>query len=182
MEHTILPDMVRASILAFRGTYGEEREVYYPVCLKYRAGDGHEVVNIFGRLHDTRKLIGRYLIVTQRYKQAFAEEQRGVSRGQRRRCVGLNIARTALQTVLEGASYVQFEHKLQSLHLADVEIGSMNHSINCIRTFVESMTTVMDRKIGVYMSAIDPITSRKRVFAFMSDKDTELYRTGAQLR
>ena len=34
MEHTTLPDMVRDSGLSFRGTDGEEREVYCSVCLK----------------------------------------------------------------------------------------------------------------------------------------------------
>ena len=57
MEHTTLSEMVRASGLTFIGTDGEERKVYCPVCPKYRAGDGHEVVSVFGRLHVTRKLI-----------------------------------------------------------------------------------------------------------------------------
>jgi hypothetical protein len=40
--------------------------VYCHVCLKYRSGDGHEVVNVGGRIHVTRKLIARHL-ATQRH-------------------------------------------------------------------------------------------------------------------
>ena len=54
----------------------------------------------------------------------------------------------------------------------------MNHSREFIRGFVESMTVVMDRRISEYVRAVDPITCRKRVFAFMADKVTELHRTG----
>ena len=73
---------------------------------------------------------------------------------------------------------MQFEHKLQSLHLAGVDIGTMNHSREFIRGFVESMTAVMDRRVSDHVRAIDPVTGRKRVFAFMVDKVTELHRTG----
>ena len=107
----------------------------------------------------------------------MAEEQRDVTRGERRRRVGLNIARTTLQTLHDGASYVQFEHKLQSRYLACVDIGSMNHSREFIRGFVESMTTLMDRRISDHLRAIDPIAGRKRVFAFMAGKVTELHTT-----
>ena len=40
------------------------------------------------------------------------------------------------------------------------------------------MTSVMDRRIGDHVHAVDPITCRKRVFAFMVDKGTELRRVG----
>jgi len=96
----------------------------------------------------------------------------------RRRRVGLNIVRTALQTLREGASYVQFEHKLQSLHLIGVDIGSMHHSREFFRGFVESRTVVMDKRVREHVRAIDPIKGRMRVFAFMADKVTELHRTG----
>jgi len=43
---------------------------------------------------------------------------------------------------------------------------------------MESMTTMMDRRISEYVRAIDPITGRKRIFAFMANKVTELHRTG----
>ena len=70
-----------------------------------------------------------------------------------------------------------FEHKLQSLHLVGVDIGYMNHSREFIRGFVESMAVVRNRRIIEYVRAIDPITGRERVFAFMADKVTELHRT-----
>ncbi len=85
--------------------------MYCPVCLKYRAGDGYEVVNVSGRLRVTRKSIERHM-ATQRHKPALDEEQREAKRETRRHRVGLNIARTTLQTLREGGSYVQFEHKL----------------------------------------------------------------------
>jgi len=37
---------------------------------------------------------------------------------------------------------------------------------------------MMDRMISDHVRSIDPITRRKRVFAFMADKVMELYRTG----
>jgi len=46
-----------------------------------------------------------------------------------------------------------------------------------MRKFVESMATVMDRKIGNHLKAIDPITGRKRLFSFMADKVIELHKT-----
>ena len=160
MDHVTVPDMVRDSSLAYRDTDEEGREVYCPVCLKYRAGDGHEVVRVPERLHAARKAIARHL-GTQRHKQALEEEMREATRCVRRHRVGLNIARTTLQTLREDALYVQFDHKLQSLHLAGVDIGSMNHSREFIRGFVNSMTIVMDRRINDYVRAIDPITGRK---------------------
>ena len=68
--------------------------------------------------------------------------------------------------------------KLRDLHIACLDIGSMNHSRAFMTKFVESMATVTDRKISNHLKAIDPITGRKRVFSFMADKVTELHRTG----
>jgi hypothetical protein len=63
------------------------------------------------------------------------------------------------------------------MHLAGVDIGSMNHSREFIRVFVDNMTAMMmDKRIRDHVLAVDPITSRKRVFAFMVDKVTELHR------
>ena len=41
---------------------------------------------------------------------------------------------------------------------AYVDIGSMNHSREFIRGFMESMTTTMGRRINDHLRAIDPIT------------------------
>ncbi len=70
------------------------------------------------------------------------------------------------------------KHKLKSLHPASVDIGTMNRSRKLMRVFVESMTVVMDRRISGHVRAIDPLTGRKRVFAYIADKVTELHRTG----
>jgi hypothetical protein len=129
------------------------------------------------RIYVARKLIARHL-ATQRHKQALEEQDREATRYERRHRVGLNIARTALQTSRDGASCVQFEHKVQSLHLADVDIGTLNHSREFIRCFVESMTFVMNRRINEHVRSIDPTTGRNRVFAFMANIVTELHRTG----
>ena len=67
--------------------------------------------------------------------------------------------------------------KLRDLHLAFLDIGSVNHSRAFITKFVESMSTVMDRKIGSYVNVADPIAGRKRVFSFMADKVIELHET-----
>ncbi len=54
----------------------------------------------------------------------------------------------------------------------------MNHSREFIRGFVDSMADVMDMRVSEHLRAIDPVTGRKRIFAFMADKVTELHRTG----
>jgi hypothetical protein len=45
--------------------------------------------------------------------------------------------------------------KLRDMHL---DIGTINHLREFMRMFVKSMTTVMDRKIGAHLKAINPIT------------------------
>jgi hypothetical protein len=54
----------------------------------------------------------------------------------------------------------------------------MNHSREFCRHLVESMQVVMVTRINEHMRSIDPVTRRKRVFAFMADKITGLHRTG----
>ena len=76
----------------------------------------------------------------------------------RRSRIGLNIGGTVLQTLLEGSSYVQFELKLRDLHLAGLDTGTINHSREFMRRFVENIGIVMFRKIGSHLKAIDPIT------------------------
>ncbi len=174
-----MQDMVTDYGLAYRDTDDNGREIYYPVCSKYRRGEGHEVIKVYANLCASRKAIERH-VATQRITQAFEEEQRESVREVRPRRVGLNIARTVFQTLREGASYVQFEHKRQSLHLVGVDIGSMNHSREFVRCFVESMMVVMDKRVMEHVRAIDPISGRKRVFAFIADKVTERHRKGMQ--
>ncbi len=43
---------------------------------------------------------------------------------------------------------MQFDHKLQSLYLEDVDIGTENHSKEFIRGYVESTIGVMVRRIS----------------------------------
>ncbi len=112
-----------------------------------------------------------------RHKQALEEQERAVLLAVRRSRVGLTIARTALQTLREGCIYLQFEKKLLHLHLAGLDIGSLNHSKEFIRLFVKSMRTTMDKRISDHLHEVDFITGRKRVFAFMVDNVTELHRT-----
>ena len=101
-----------------------------------------------------------------------------MEREARRTRVGLTVGRTALQTLREGCSYLQFEEKLLSLHLSGLDIGSMNHFVKFIEGFVDSMEVVMDRKIRDHIHGIDHVTCRKRLFAFAADKVTELHMTG----
>jgi hypothetical protein len=80
--------------------------------------------------------------------------------------------------VREGTNYLQFEEKLHILHLAGSDIGPLNHLRQFIRAFVGSMAIVMDKRIERHLHAVDAITGRKRIFAFMADKVTELHKTG----
>jgi len=61
--------------------------------------------------------------------------------------------------------------------LAGGEIGSLNHSREFIKAFVKSMTSVMDLRTQRHLHAVDAVTGRKRIFAFMADKLTELHIT-----
>jgi hypothetical protein len=97
----------------------------------------------------------------------------------RRNRVRLTIARAHIQTIVEGINYLQLEEKLHILHLAGLDIGPLNHSREFIPAFVENMTVVvMDRRIERRLHAVDAITCRKRIVAFMADKVTELHRIG----
>jgi hypothetical protein len=175
-EHQNETDMVRDAGLAFRDTDDGAREVYCPVCESFKESDGNQVIKLFPRIGESRKAIGRHL-ESQAHKKAVEEEQREEKRKERRRRVGLTVARTALQTLREGSSYVQFESKLLSHHLAGTDIGSLNHSREFIRAFVGSMMNAMDTWIGDHLNATDSVIGRKRIFAFMADKVTELHRT-----
>ncbi len=57
-------------------------------------------------------------------------------------------------------------------------MGSINHSREFTRKFVEIMAIVMDRKIGSHLTTIDSIIGRKRVFLFVAAKVKELHMTG----
>ena len=81
----------------------------------------------------------------------------------RRNRVGLTISRTALHTLREGCSYLQFEKKLLDLHLAGLDIGSLNHLKEFIRLLVKKMRTAVDRRISDHLHEVDVITGRKRV-------------------
>ncbi len=59
----------------------------------------------------------------------------------------MTIVRISLQTLRKGCRYLQFEEELLALHLAGLDIGSMNHSVKFIERFVDSMIVVMDKKI-----------------------------------
>jgi hypothetical protein len=91
--------------------------------------------------------------------------------------VGLTVDRIVLQALREGCNYLQFEEKLLALHLAGLDIGSINHSVKFIEGFVDSMTVLMDRKIREHLHVVDPVTCRKCLFAFATDKVTEFHRT-----
>ena len=61
IDHDNEPDMVKEAGLAYRDTDEGEREVYCPVCLQYRVGDGPVVITVYRRLGITRKSIARHL-------------------------------------------------------------------------------------------------------------------------
>ena len=122
-----------------------------------------------------RASIRRYL-ATYVHKKALTEKEKERTRIFRRNRVGLTIARTTLQIVREVNNYLQFEERLQSLHLAGRDIGSLNQSRPFIIAFVGSMTMVMDRRISRHLHEVDAVTSRKRVLTSMADKVTELHR------
>ena len=73
--------------------------------MKYRVGEGIDVIKTYQHLFETRKSIARHM-GSLKYKQALEEVQRHTTHDARRRRIGLNIARTAFQTIREGASYV----------------------------------------------------------------------------
>ena len=109
------------------------------------------------------------------HKNALEEQERALLRVVRRNRVGLTIARIALHTMREGCSYLQFEQKLLDLHLASLDIGSSNRSMEFIRMFVKIMQGSVDRRINDHLHEVDVITRRMGVFAFMDNKVTDLH-------
>ncbi len=92
--------------------------------------------------------------------------------------VGLIGDIVACQILREGCSYLQSEEKLLTLHLGYLDNGSMNHFVRYIKRFLDSMEVVMDKRIRDYIHAVDPLTNRKRGFAFAADKIIELHKAG----
>ena len=171
--------MVRDAGLSYREIDGgQSREIFCPVCNEYGRGITTEAVfQSEQRLKILRASIRRHL-ATDAHKKALTEKEKERTRSIRRSRVGLSIARTTLQLVREGGSYLQFEERLHSLHLAGLDIGSLNHSRQFIRAFVGSMTVLLDQRISRHLHEVNAITGRKHVFAFMADKVTELHGTG----
>ncbi len=169
--------MVKGAGLSYREIDGgQRREIFCPVCNEYGRGITTDAVfRSEQRLKILRASIRRHL-ATDAHKKALTEKEKERTRILRRNRVGLSIARTALHLVREGGSYLQFEGRRNSLHLAGLDIGSLNHSRQFIRAFVGSMTVVMDQRISRHLKEVDAVTGRKRLFAFMSDKVTELHR------
>jgi hypothetical protein len=77
-DHRNVPDMVRDFGLAYRDTDNDGREVYCPVCLKCRGGEGREVIKVYASPSASRKAIGRH-VATQRHKLNYlSRRQKGV--------------------------------------------------------------------------------------------------------
>ncbi len=120
--------MVRDAGLAYREIDGgHDRELFCSVCHKFGRGVAANAVLCNNRkLKYLKKAIARHL-VTDAHSKALTEKERERTRQLRRNRVGLTIARTTLQTVREGTIYLQLASKMQSFHLAGVDIGSFNN-------------------------------------------------------
>jgi hypothetical protein len=177
MENRNEVDNARDAGLTYESNEEGERVISRPLCVEF----GDFVLGKVGtiklgrRACDMRKAIMK-LLQGRTHADALEARQKELRQNVRRTRIGLNTVRTGLQTLREVSSFVQFEMKLRDLYLVGLDIGSMNHSREFMRKFVESMSTVMDRKIGSRLKAVDPITRRKRVFLFMADKVTKLHR------
>ena len=145
--------MVRDVGLAYREIDGgRDREIFCPVCHEYGRGVAAKTMFCSNqRLKYLKKAIARHM-ATYAHSKALTKKERE-SR------VGLTIARTTLQTVREGNSYLKFEEKLHSFHLACVDIGSLNHSREFAMAFVGSMSVVMDLRIQRHhLHDVDAVT------------------------
>ncbi len=131
-------DMVRDAGLAYRDCDDNGREIYCLVCQLYGGKEVNVPITTYPKLHVTKKAIGRHMITT-RHKQALQMQEMEVERIARRTRVGLTVGRATLQTLREGCSYLQIEEKLLTMHLAGLEICSMNHFVRFIKGFVDSM-------------------------------------------
>jgi len=168
-EHRIQADVVRESGMTFRETDDTGREMHCPVCFQYRDGTSDITFSVKQRLPELKLSMVRHL-ESNRHKQELKEQERALLWVVRRNRVGLTIARTALQTLRAGCSYLQFKQKLLDLHLSGLDIGSLNHSKEFIRMFVKSMRATLDRLINDHLQTMYVIAGRKRVFVFMDDK------------
>jgi hypothetical protein len=170
--------MVRDAGLAYRELDGDrDREILCLVCHEYGRGVAANAVFISNMsLQYVKRVIAKHM-ATNADSKALTEKERERTRQLRHNRVGLIIARTPLHVVREGNIYLQFDEKLHNLHVADVDIGSLNHSREFIMAFVEIILTVTDLKIERHLHAVDAVTRRKRIFAFMADTVTKLHIT-----
>ena len=120
--------MVRDYGMAYQENHGGwDRELLCPVCHEYGRGVAAEsVLYNQHRVKNIRASIRRHL-ATYVQRKALARKEKERTRHLRRVRVGLMIARTTLHMVREGNNYIQFEKKLQSLHMASLDIGSLNY-------------------------------------------------------
>jgi hypothetical protein len=107
--HTVETDMVRDDGLSYREIDGDQScEIFCHVCDEYGRGITSEAVfQSEQRLKILRASIRRHL-ATNAHKKALTEKEKERKRSIRRIRVGLSIARTTMQLVREGGSYLQF--------------------------------------------------------------------------
>jgi hypothetical protein len=176
--HTVEADMIKDSGMAYREIGGRDRTIFCPVCSEY--GRGVAADSVFynnKRLKKLRFSIRRHL-ATDAHQNALAEKEKGRTRNLRRIRIRLSITRTTMQGVREGNRYLLFKERLQSIHLAGLNIGSLNHSRQIITSFVGSMLVVMVQRILRHLHEVYAVAGRKRLFALMADKVTELHTIG----
>jgi hypothetical protein len=127
--------MVGDAGLSYAANYEGGRMVYCPVCKEFRASRAaYNGIQSYQRCCCIRKAIGKHL-QTRHQLVALEEREKELCRNSRQTKIGLNIARSVLQTLREGSSYVQFEMKLRDLHLARLDIGSINN----LREFIKKV-------------------------------------------
>ncbi len=110
MDHRNEADMVRDAGFTYESNEEGERVISCPLCVEF--GDSVRgkagTIKLGRRTCDMRKAIMKHLH-GRMHADALEARQHELRRNVRRMRNGLNIARTVLQTLQEGSSFVQFE-------------------------------------------------------------------------
>ncbi len=115
--------MFRDASLAYREIDGgRDREICCLACHEHGRGIAANALFYNNqRLKHLRKAIARHM-ATNAHSKALMEKERERTRKPCRSRVGLTIARTNLEIVREGNSYMEFEEKLHGFNVAGVDI------------------------------------------------------------
>ena len=174
LRHTTVEQLMEACGFEKIEHEGEEF-AKCPKCTRYKEKEVR--LKIGNRIHKVKKNWQDHLR-SQAHKDACALEGELAKVEERRKKIGMNLARLVVQMVREAGSYQSFEKKVVDFEQMGGYVGRFNHSCKFAAKMVGAMYEVTIELLIEFIHSADPDTGRPRVFAATADKVTELHRTG----